>query len=258
MLYLIRKTWLTYTIFTISRKEFKVLNNNQFSKFELIESGIFDLYKSERYSIMQQKKDVRICNYYERFSKSDILKANFKSCEKIYNCISRRKSRVFKKLIYWFYYTSKYTDKFLMFGTLTFTDEVLEKTSKETRRRYVARFLNDNTLHYVANIDYGKTTNREHYHFIALLDQKIDKKLWTYGFTWFSKIKKNTSLRNRKNYLLKLTNHTYKDSTKQEKIISDRKKDNSLVVLICKNKDDFDTFKNNFYLELFNSDNRKS
>lgn len=227
------------------------MDDNQLSKHELIESGIYDLYKKERYSIMKQGKNVYLSNYYKEFSEDIILKSNFKSCERIYNSISKRKSRVFKKLIYWFYYISKNDDKFLIFGTLTFNDEILERTSKETRRRYVSRFLNDNSIHYVANIDYGKLNDREHYHFIALLDHKIDKNLWVYGFTWFTKIKKNTSLRNRKNYLLKLTNHTYKDSTKQEKIIADRKRDNSLVAFICNNKSDFITFKDNFYLELY-------
>ena len=226
------------------------MNNNQFSRYELIESGIYDLYKDERFALRKNKINVYDITKYSSFYEEEILKDNFKECEKIYNCISRRKTRVFKKLIFWFYYVSKNTDKFLIFGTLTFRDEVLERTSKETRRRYTARFLNDNTLHYVANIDYGKTTNREHYHFIALVDHKIDKDLWTYGFTLYSKIKKNTSLRNRKNYLMKLTNHTYKDSTKQEKIITDRKQDNSLVAFICKNRKDFETFKDNFYLDL--------
>lgn len=56
----------------------------------------------------------------------------------------------------------------LAFGTLTFKDEVMEKTSSKTRRRYIQRFLNDNFDDYIGNIDYGDLTEREHYHFIGV------------------------------------------------------------------------------------------
>lgn len=227
-------------------------NNIEWSRYELLESGIFTEYKNERYNLRKLHKNIDDLNEYILFSNNDSLKDSFKTCSKMYNAISRRKTRIFKKLLYWFYYVSKNDDLMLIFGTLTFREDVLDSTSKETRRRYVSRFLNDNTLHYVSNIDYGKTTDREHYHFIALVDHKIDKDNWRYGFSLFTKIKKKTSLRNRKNYLMKLTNHTYKDSTKQEKLLTDRKNDNSLVVFICKNKEDFNNFKTNFYLDLFN------
>ena len=52
------------------------------------------------------------------------------------------------------------------FGTLTFKDEVLENTTEETRRTYVARELKAIGFKYVANIDYGGENGREHYHFI--------------------------------------------------------------------------------------------
>ena len=51
------------------------------------------------------------------------------------------------------------------FVTLTFTDEVLKRTSSATRRRYVAYFLKSQSsgLPYVANIDFGAQNGREHY-----------------------------------------------------------------------------------------------
>ena len=54
-----------------------------------------------------------------------------------------------------------------IFGTLTFNDRAL-KTSSETRRRYVTRFLNDFDVPYIANIDFGAEKGREHYHFVIL------------------------------------------------------------------------------------------
>lgn len=53
------------------------------------------------------------------------------------------------------------------FVTFTFKDKVLESTSEETRRRYVSRALRDIGFRYVANIDYGDQTQREHYHAIV-------------------------------------------------------------------------------------------
>lgn len=50
-----------------------------------------------------------------------------------------------------------------VFLTLTFNDEALLLDEK-TRRVYVSRLLRELSLDYVANIDYGKTTEREHYH----------------------------------------------------------------------------------------------
>lgn len=50
------------------------------------------------------------------------------------------------------------------FCTLTFKDDILLKTNEETRRRYVSRALKAIGKVYVANIDYGTTTQREHYH----------------------------------------------------------------------------------------------
>jgi hypothetical protein len=50
------------------------------------------------------------------------------------------------------------------FITLTFTDEILSKTNEKTRRRYVSRAFKAIGYRYVANIDYGDKTHREHYH----------------------------------------------------------------------------------------------
>lgn len=65
----------------------------------------------------------------------------------------------------------------IVFGTLTFKPEVLDQTSAKTRRRYIQRFLNETFSDYIANIDFGKKNEREHYHFVAVLD--ISEKLQT-------------------------------------------------------------------------------
>lgn len=61
------------------------------------------------------------------------------------------------------------------FITLTFTDDVLGKTTSKTRRRYVSRFLKENCDRYVANIDFGSQKEREHYHAI------VEPYFWVFG-----------------------------------------------------------------------------
>lgn len=87
-----------------------------------------------------------------------------------YQKISRLKKRIA------FILTNAPTSYFV---TLTFSDEVLEATSEQTRREYVRKFLksNANNSHYVANIDYGSKNGREHYHAIT----NFSCSGWKYG-----------------------------------------------------------------------------
>lgn len=117
------------------------------------------------------------------------------------------------------------------FVTLTFKDKVLESTSEETRRRYVSRALRDIGFAYVANIDYGDQTQREHYHAIVepypfcLASWKNGKKEYQdmpdfrewckkYGFVKIEKIG-NTEEDEKKvaKYTAKLSRHALKKST---------------------------------------------
>lgn len=104
-----------------------------------------------------------------------------------------------------------------VFLTLTFTDDVLARTSRSTRRRYVSRYLKSQSCEYVANIDFGKTTEREHYHALVFApNQKIDLKPWhKYGAIVAEKVrgKKDDDKRLAK-YITKLTRHALKESTR--------------------------------------------
>ena len=69
----------------------------------------------------------------------------------------------------------------VVFLTLTFSDDTLRNTTEQTRRRYVTRYLSSFASDYVANIDYGKTNGREHYHAVANAVAPLD--LWSkYGY----------------------------------------------------------------------------
>lgn len=109
-----------------------------------------------------------------------------------------------------------------MFLTITFTDDVLESTNKETRRVYIRRYLKKNFKNYVANIDYGTKKGREHYHAI-IESERVDFKGWTYGRLNARPIRaSDVDVVRTSKYVAKLSNHAYKTSTKQSKLIYSR------------------------------------
>lgn len=100
-------------------------------------------------------------------------------------------------------------NKLVFFGTLTFTDDVLLKTSEQTRRRYVARYLKSISPSYLANIDFGDEKQREHYHCLVACDSKPGA--WSYGYFKFEKVRQGESdCKRLRSYIEKLTNHSLK------------------------------------------------
>lgn len=121
-----------------------------------------------------------------------------------------------------------------LFLTLTFSDMSLERTSADTRRQLVRRFLNSFNVPYVANIDFGKKNGREHYH--AVIETgRIDYSKWKYGAINGLKIRNDIkyddngvmtseSVEKISRYVAKLTNHAIKETTKRSVIIYSRNK----------------------------------
>lgn len=108
------------------------------------------------------------------------------------------------------------------FVTLTFTDEVLAKTSAQTRRKYVTLFLKNTSHTYCANIDFGSENGREHYHAVILADT-IDMTPWDcYGFSNAKKIASEDDYTPIAKYVSKLTNHAVKATTKGSRAIYSR------------------------------------
>ena len=102
------------------------------------------------------------------------------------------------------------------FVTLTFRDDILESTSKETRRRYVTRYLKKNCSHYVANVDYSPQKHREHYHAVVIPNESFfSDDSWSVkcGFTDVEKIRSNDDYTKLAKYVIKLVNHAMKEST---------------------------------------------
>lgn len=106
------------------------------------------------------------------------------------------------------------------FLTLTFRDDVLEKTSSETRRTYVRKYLKSIAPVYVGNIDFGdKKKNpdsheREHYHALAVCGVRPLKDGWKYGFSKCQKVgTSGDDLARVAKYTAKLSTHALKAST---------------------------------------------
>lgn len=192
-------------------------------KNTIINNGIYEEYKSERNRIYREKGDVLNAINYEIFSfyETEV----FQECQSIYSAEHQRKTRNFDYICRWYFgmeYMPKFKDCKLIFGTLTFSDKVLERTNSDTRRQKVRRFLQKNAIHYIANIDFGKQNGREHYHFLALTENGIEGK-WKSGLAKYENVKLNKNdIKATKNYLLKLNNHSFKDTTRQQRLIKDR------------------------------------
>lgn len=107
------------------------------------------------------------------------------------------------------------TQERLAFVTLTFRDDVLASTSERTRHRYVSAFLKASYRDYIANVDYGSKSGREHYHAVVALDPESPPLEWQYGFINAKNISvtpENRSKQRLSSYLLKLSNHAGKPS----------------------------------------------
>ena len=154
-----------------------------------------------------------------------------KECEKINHATYERNKRLKDKI-----------NKMLLSGhciflTLTFNNDILDSTNELTRRKYVSRYLKDLSNKYIANIDFGLKTEREHYHAIIRYDDyvyinktKTDSYIlmtekWPYGFINAKDIQFNNEIENDNTntklakYINKLTNHAIKETTKRNHLI---------------------------------------
>lgn len=150
----------------------------------------------------------------------------------------KRSRRYFDKVRYFLE-----TFETIIFVTFTFTDEVIEKTTEQTRRKYVTLALKACSSDYIGNIDYGKQNEREHYH--ALVASEFNKDLWKYGIVHFEYVKSkgiwshikqkkglseeeairynlNANARALAKYTAKLGNHGVKDTTRRKRVLYSR------------------------------------
>lgn len=103
----------------------------------------------------------------------------------------------------------------LAFVTLTFSDDVLKTTTEQTRHRYAAKWLGEQCRDYVANIDHGAKTGREHYHAVVAFNNLLPTQEWLYGYSSIKPINKGVDNAKSKMsaYIVKLQNHAGKIGT---------------------------------------------
>lgn len=113
------------------------------------------------------------------------------------------------------------------FLTLTFSDKMFARNcSQETRRRYIRRFLKEQCSDYLANIDFGSTNEREHYHAVVIPKGLIDfaryRELFDSNINSKRIIKSDISNKLVSRYISKLTNHALKENGFYKRLIFSR------------------------------------
>lgn len=195
-----------YVVYTLEQKQLVIKQG-----YHLLQKRISKYFYKHELSIERQIKIQR------QFSKKY---ADWELCFKVNNARYQRTKRIRERLNTFIYLGQAYL------LTLTFTDDVLSSTSYDTRRQYVRRYLSKNYQYYFANIDFGETNNREHYH--ATVDASvlgvIPDKDWPYGFIDIKPVRLNDkSPIAISKYQSKLSNHAIKNSGRMIRIIYSRK-----------------------------------
>lgn len=138
--------------------------------------------------------------------------------ERILKARYNKVGRIKRRLIYLF---SNY--KYIWFCTFTFNDYYINKSSR-TKRDLIKKCIDQRDFKFILNIDYGKTTEREHYHCILATNEDINiNDLFQSVYPCFSlsilcKCGLNDFKRLSK-YINKLVNHCIKATTKKQRLV---------------------------------------
>lgn len=172
----------------------------------------------------------------------DNFPREYAEAEKINMARYKRVSRLRKRIN-----SMLHNSEYVCFLTLTFDDDTMVKTSPETRRKYVQRYLTELQCDYVANVDFGAKNGREHYHavvacipneknwlkygfinrlFVKIGNERLKKVPKRYKDLPQDEIDKRMQQDNEKalsKYVAKLTNHAIKETTKRSVILYPKK-----------------------------------
>lgn len=120
-------------------------------------------------------------------------------------------------------------DSKIVFGTMTLDDKHLNQT-EDSYIRKIDRWVKSHFIYAIVNKDFGDKTEREHYHFIGLTIEDLEKvnKKSKKGFEMYELVKKDyevgfepnlcivdtNDIEKIKKYLVKFNNHSTKITTK--------------------------------------------
>ena len=138
--------------------------------------------------------------------------------EKILNARYCKVSRVKKRLL--FLLTNC---DYVWFITFTFDNKRIGLSTKR-KRELIRSVLNTHDFLYILNVDYGKTTEREHYHCVLGTNWDMDINQFIQNaypcFSLSIQCKKGLNDYKRlSKYINKLTNHCLKASTKKQRLV---------------------------------------
>ena len=154
---------------------------------------------------------------YESFKNGLVFEIN-DEYERILKARYNKVARIKRRLIYLF---SRYN--YIWFCTFTFNDNYINKSSR-TKRDLIKRCISQSDFKYILNIDYGKRTEREHYHCILATNKDINiNDLFQSQYPSFSLsiLCKNglNDFKRLSKYINKLVNHCVKATTKKQRIV---------------------------------------
>lgn len=140
---------------------------------------------------------------------------------RLYKANDKRRERIKAKI------TKMCETKRAVFLTLTFSDRMFARgCSSETRKRYITRFLKSECVEYLANIDFGSTNQREHYHAVVIPKTTIDfekyRKIFDSNINAKRIISNEASIKLLGRYINKLTNHALKENGFYQRLIFSR------------------------------------
>ena len=139
--------------------------------------------------------------------------------EKLLNARIQKVGRIKKRLLY---LLIRY--KYIWFCTFTFSNDYIDKCER-TKRDLIKSVLNTHDFKYILNIDYGKNTQRQHFHCIIAtdIDMDLNQYFQTYysgGFSLSIQCKKGIDdLQRLTKYIDKLVNHCIKATTNRQRLV---------------------------------------
>lgn len=142
-----------------------------------------------------------------------------KEYEKLLNARIQKVGRIKKRLLY---LLLRYD--YVWFCTFTFSDKYINK-SERTKRDVIKDVLNTHDFKYILNIDYGKTTQRQHFHCILATNMDMDvnqffQSFYKGGYSLSIPCKKGVDdLTRLTKYIDKLVNHCIKSTTNKQRIV---------------------------------------
>lgn len=201
------------------------LNDFQLKKLCLKANIIKDYCRLKRFVFRNPKKeDIYIEEFDNQYSEEIRL-----ACASLYRSRKSKTNRVLGKI------TDLLNNGRACFLTLTFDDETMSRTSAETRRQYVRKYLKSISPVYLANIDFGESpnsTHREHYHAVVQMAYEHEQEYavvrddkghlhntldnWIYGWSNWKYVKADEKDAKRvSKYVAKLSHHALKEATEK-------------------------------------------